>query len=89
MGSVDVLELEFTIKNLTDLFDEHSLAVARVAAWRPPPTMPVTLDPNKMNRLVAVRQRLPTTARGLLQKAVLDLERIKQPAVGLVILPGA
>ena len=74
---------------LTDLSDAHSLAVARVAAWRPPPTMPVILDQNKMNRLIAVRPRLPTIAKGLLQKAVLDLERIQRPAAGLVILPGA
>jgi hypothetical protein len=51
--------------------------------------MPVILDQNKMNRLVVVRPRLPTIARGLLQKAALDLERIKRPAVGLVIPPGA
>ena len=83
-GSVDVLELSSLSNILTDLSDAHSLAVARVAAWRPPPTMPGILDQNKMNRLVAVRPRLPTTARGLLQKVVLDLERIKRPAVGLV-----
>jgi hypothetical protein len=51
--------------------------------------MPVILDQNKMSRLVAVRPRLPTIAWGLLQRAVLDLERITLPTVALVILPGA
>ena len=73
----------------TDLSDAHPLAVVRVAAWRSPPTILVILAQNKMNRLIAVMQKLPTIATDLLQKAVLDLERIKRPAVGLVILPGA
>ena len=48
--------------------------------------MLVILDQNKMSRLAAVRPRLPTIARGLLPKVVLDLEKIKLPTVGLVIL---
>lgn len=83
------MELSSLSNILTDLSDAHSLVVGRVEPWGPPPTMPVILDQNKMNRLVVVRPRLPTIARGLLQKAALDLERIKRPAVGLVIPPGA